>query len=59
KTGAAEDGIPEKAVAIDRAMMPNLFISITLGHRMYWGITRGRGIGFILGWRGVMYVRIC
>ena len=27
----AEAGIPEKAVAIDRAMMPNLFISLTLG----------------------------
>lgn len=40
KAGPAEAGIPEKAVAIDRAIMANLFISLTLGQRMFEDITR-------------------
>ena len=51
KAGPAEAGIPEKAVAIDRAMMPNLFISLTLGQWMYRGDNAGEGIKFHFGVR--------
>ena len=58
KTGPAEAGTPEKAVAIDSAMMANLFISLTLGKRMYPGHNAAEGNWFHFGWGGMTYVRI-
>jgi hypothetical protein len=49
KAGPAEAGIPEKAVAIDRAMMANLFILLTLGQRMYRGGNAAEGNRFHFG----------